>query len=378
MTLPPQRELFEIPDEVAYLNCAYLSPQPRAVREAGERAISRSSRPWQITPAHFFEEPEEARSLFAELVGGDADGVAIIPSASYGIAVAARNLKAERGQSIVVLEEQFPSNVYPWRELAESTGARLVTVPRPSDLDWTSVVMEHVGGDTAILAVPNCHWTDGSLLDVIRLGQRAREVGAALVVDATQSLGAYPLDVAEVQPDFLVSAAYKWLLGPYNIGFLYAAPHRREGEPIEHNWISRAGSEDFARVAEYRDDFQPGARRYDMGERSNFVLLPMANEALRQIIDWSVSEIAQTIGALTGLVEELAKEAGFEAPPASRRCPHMIGLRLTSDAPADLAARLAARNVFVSVRGNSLRVSPHVYNDERDVERLFAALESEL
>ena len=197
MALAPgsQRGLFEIPDYIAYLNCAYMSPQLRSVREAGEEAVARKSRPWEIAPRDFLENSETARELFARLVGGNAEGVAIVPSVSYGMAIATANVSLKAGQNVVVLEEQFPSNVYPWRELAKHVGAEVVTVPRPRDHDWTSAVLEYVDERTAVVAVPNCHWTDGSVLDLVRTRERAREVGAALVVDATQSLGAYPLDV---------------------------------------------------------------------------------------------------------------------------------------------------------------------------------------
>jgi selenocysteine lyase/cysteine desulfurase len=277
-------------------------------------------------------------------------------------------------QRILILEDQFPSNVYSWRELAKHSGAKLVTVSRPPDNDWTSAVLDDLDEDTAVVAVPNCHWTDGSLLDLARIGERAKEAGAALVVDAIQSLGAHPLDVREVRPDFLVASAYKWLLGPYGIGFLYADEGWREGTPIEHNWINRRGSDDFSRLVGYQDAFQPGARRYDVGERSNFALLPMANEALRQILHWGVENVSATIGVLTALVERKAKDRGVEAIPAKMRARHMIGLKLGSSFPEDLAAQLAAQNVFVSVRSESVRVSPHLYNTEEDINRLFAAL----
>jgi len=215
-------------------------------------------------------------------------------------------------------------------------------------------------------------------VDLVRVGERAREVGAALVVDAIQSLGALPFDVAEVRPDFLVAGAYKWLLGPYGVGFMHVAEGYREGKPVEHNWINRRGSEAFARVAEYQDEFAPGARRYDVGERSNFVLLPMANEALRQILAWEVENVAETVGGLTDLVEDRAKDFGVEAMPREKRARHMIGLKLGPDAPEDLAARLAAEGVFVSVRGESVRISPHLYNTDHDVKRLFSALEKAL
>jgi selenocysteine lyase/cysteine desulfurase len=375
MNLGNQRNLFEMPDHITYLNCAYMSPQLRAAREIGQNAVARKSRPWEITPDDFFEGSEEIRALFARLVGGDRDGVAIIPSVSYGIAVAAANVSVDEGQSILILEDQFPSNVYAWRELATRSGAKLVTVARPGDHDWTQAVLEKITGDTAVIAVPNCHWTDGSLLDLSRIGASAREVGAALVVDGIQSLGAYPFDVAEVRPTFLVASSYKWLLGPYSVGFLYVGEGYREGTPVEHNWINRRGSEDFSELVHYRDDFQPGARRYDVGERSNFALLPMAAEALRQILDWGVENVSETIGALTDFVEEKAREFGFETIPKERRARHMIGLRLGPEAPPDLAVRLAAQNVFVSMRGESVRVSPHIYNTEADAERLFMALD---
>ncbi len=375
MTLANQRELFGIPSEVAYLNCAYMSPQMRSVGEIGEEWLSRKSRPWEIPPTYFFEEAEESRRLFARLVNGEVDGVSIVSSVSYGISVAAANVEVERGGSILVLDEQFPSNYYVWLELAKERGAKLVAVPRPKDHDWTRAVIEWMDGNTSVVAVPNCHWTDGSLLDLEAVGERAREVGAALVVDAIQSLGAHPLDVEKIKPDFLVASAYKWMLGPYGVGFMHVGERFRSGKPIEQNWVNREGSEDFTSLTEYTDGFQPGARRYDVGERGNFLLLPMANEAMRRILEWGVGKISETIGELTDLVEEKAAERGMQTIPKSMRARHMIGLRIGGGAPDDLASRLAEENVFVSVRSGSVRVSPHIYNDEDDVERLFGVLD---
>jgi selenocysteine lyase/cysteine desulfurase len=375
MKLGSKRDQFEIPEDIVYLNCAYMSPQLRPAREVGEKAISRKSRPWEITPDDFFEDAEEIRALFARLVGGDADGVAIIPSVSYGISVAAANVPVREGEKIVILEDQFPSNVYAWGGLAEQSGASLVTLPRPEDLDWTRALLEEIDTDTAVVAVPNCHWTDGSLVDLASVGESVREAGAALVVDAIQSLGAHPFDVSELRPDFLVAASYKWLLGPYGVGYMYVGEEYREGKPIEHNWINRRGSQDFSGLVVYQDAFQPGARRYDVGERSNFALLPMAAEALRQLIDWGVENVSETIGTLTDLVEERAGALGMVTIPKERRARHMIGLMLGPDAPDDLATQLTTHNVYVSVRGPSVRVSPHLYNTESDVYQLFDVLE---
>lgn len=375
MILSCQRDLFDIPADVSYLNCAYMSPLLRTVVKAGQEAVARKARPWEITTDDFFRDVETARGLFADLIGADAGGVAVIPAVSYGMAAAAANLPLRPGGRILVLAEEFPSNYYPWQVLAERAGADLVTVPRPEDGDWTAALLAHMDERAAIVAVANCHWIDGGLVDLVRIGERAREVGAALVVDATQSLGAYPLDVGTVRPDFLIAACYKWLLGPYSIGFMYVHPRYREGTPLEYGWLSRAGSEDFRRLVEYTEAFQPGARRFDVGEHSNFILMPMAVAALRQLRAWGVPSIAESLAALTGAIEARAEATGLRAVPAPRRVPHLIGIHLPQGDATALAARLAEAKVYVSVRGRSMRVSPHLYNTPEDVERLFAVLE---
>ena len=190
---------------------------------------------------------------------------------------------------------------------------------------------------------------------------------------ARSRLARIPSTCSAIQPDFLISAAYKWLLGPYSLGFLYAAPHRREGRPLEWNWITRADSEDFAGLVNYRDEFQPGARRYDMGERSNFALLPVAKAALEQLLEWGVEEIAATLRTMTDEIASRATALGLSVAPAELRASHLIGLR-AKKLPADLPTRLAESQVYVSVRGDSIRVSPHLYNTPADIERLFATL----
>jgi selenocysteine lyase/cysteine desulfurase len=373
-SIPCQRLLFDIPGDVAYLNCAYMSPVPNAVREAGQRGVARKSSPWTIRPVDFFTGSERARGLFAELIGATADDVAIVPSASYGITVAAANLPVRAGSRIVVLAEQFPSNVYAWRELAGARDAELVVVARPADGDWTRAVLAQIDDRTAIAALPHCHWTDGGIVDLAAVSARLRQVGGALAVDATQSIGAWPFDVRRIDPDFVVAATYKWLLGPYSLGFLYAAPRHHQGKPIEHNWIARQGSEDFAGLVNYRDAYQAGARRFDVGERSNFALMPMATAALEQILAWGVASIAETLGETTRHIAGRAARLGLTSVPAGLRAPHFLGLRFASGVPRGLPERLADANVFVSVRGDSLRVTPHLYNNEADIERLFRVL----
>ena len=376
MRLPSQRHLFELPEDVTWLNCAYMSPQSRQVGDAGREALERKARPWRVRPEDFFTESEVLRGLFARLVEGDVEGVALVPSASYGLAVAAANVPVRAGQHLLVLAEEFPSNVYVWRELAGRTGAQVVTVPRPEDGDWTREVLARLDERVAVVALAHCHWTDGGLVDLVRVGERAREVGAALVVDGTQSVGALPLSVARVRPDFLACAGYKWLMGPYSQGYLYVAPRWREGRPLEHNWLVRGGSEDFARLIDYRDDFQPGSRRFDVGERSNFQLVPMALAGVRQLLAWGVEDIQASLRVLTERVARGAREMRLSVASEELRAGHLVGLRCPGGYRPEVASRLAERRVFVSVRGDRLRVSPHLYNTEADVDRLLEELDS--
>lgn len=373
--LPVQRHLFDIPDDIAYLNCAYMSPQLNAVRDVGRAAVELQSHPWRLGAPDFFGASDDARSLFASLIGGDADGVALVPSVSYGIGLAAANLPIGRGRTVVVMAEQFPSNVYPWRESAARTGGEVLTAAKPEEGDWTEAIVSLIDDRTAVVAIPQVHWADGRRIDLPAVGEAARRVGAALVVDATQSAGASPLDLDAVRPDFLAAAGYKWLMGPYSFCYVWAAPERREGVPLEHNWIARAGAEDFAGLVDYRDRYQAGARRYDVGERSNFTLAPMAAAALRRLIDWTPEKIAATTAVLTGRIEEGAVRLGLQPIIAAHRESHLIGVRIPGGTPKDLAEAFGAAGVYVSVRGDSVRISPHVYNTIADVDRLLEVLE---
>ena len=376
--IPCQKHLFNIPEDITYLNCAYLSPQLRSVSQAGCTGIAAKEQPWQIFTEDFFTNTELSRRLFAEIIDAQPDDIAIIPAVSYGMAVAASNIKLGPGDVILILEDQFPSNVYPWLEVAKETGALVKTISRTEDEDWTRALLENIDDNTAVVAVPNCHWTNGGLIDLVKIGERCRQTGSALVIDATQSLGAMPFSVAQVQPDFLVVASYKWLLGPYSLGFMYVHPRHQDGKPLEHGWIARKNSEDFAGLVNYQDEFQPGARRFDVGERSNFALMPMVVAALQQILEWQVDEIADTLSAMTSQIAERAVSLGLKVAPAHLRGPHLMGLRFPEGVPTDLVERLSQKKIYVSVRGDSIRISPHLYNTPDDINKLLETLESGL
>jgi selenocysteine lyase/cysteine desulfurase len=372
------RAAFNVPEDVAYFNTANLAPQLHTVRAAGEAALERRGRPWTIAADDWFSDVERVRGLFARIVGADAEGVALVPATSYGFAVAARNLELPRGRRVIVLAEEYPSGIYTWRAAVRRTGAELFTVRRARGQGWTDAVLDALDERVAVVSVPNVHWTDGALLDLSVIAARAHELGARLVIDGSQSIGAMPLDVAELRPDFVVTVGYKWLLGPFGVGYLYVADEHREGRPLEENWILRAGSEDFARLVDYRDEYQPGARRFDVGQRTKFELLPMAVAALEQLLEWGIDTVAD---ALSGVTEEIAMrsaELGLDPLPAAHRGPHMLGVRLPERASSPVLEALRATNCFAAVRGAALRISPHLHVTDGDVERLFQGLENAL
>ncbi len=368
-----QRPLFDIPDDVVYLDCAANAPLLRAVKRAGEIGLDRKYHPWEIDREQFVQEGETVRGLFAKLIGAATGDVAIVSSTAYGIATAARNLALSSGQNIVVLQDQFPSNVYAWLELAAAKNATVLTVARPSDNDWTAAVLERLNAQTAIVALPPCHWTDGSFLDLVQIGKRCRELGAAFVIDSTQATGAYPMNVSDIQPDFIACSGYKWLMCPYSLGFLYAAPHRQSGQPLESHGLNHKAEAPGGTIS-YGADYCDGARRYDMGQRFNFINIPMAIVGMTQLLEWGVGNIHETLSDLVDYTAGRAQDLGWGIPEKSRRIGHFIGISAPQPLPDDVITRLHKEKIFLSKRGAGLRLSPHLFSSRSDIDQLFEAL----
>lgn len=383
--LPCQRYRFQLPPHLHYLNCAYMAPLAREVEEAGLRGMARRRDPSKITATDFFAETDALRERFARLIGSsDPQRVAIIPAVSYGIATAARNVPVESGQNIVILGEQFPSNVYVWMRKAEENGAELRVVERsakgrPSPgASWNRRLLRAIDRRTAVVATPVVHWADGTRFNVAAIGRRARSVGAAFVIDGTQSIGALPFDVKKVAPDALVVAGYKTLFGPYQSGLAWFGERFDDGVPLEEPWAAREGSDRFvAGRIEYVESYRPGALRYDVGERSNQIQVPMLNAALDMVLEWGPERVQEYCENLLEPFEEIFREAGFELEDRAWRGAHLFGLRSVRGLDADKAAATLRRaGIFVSVRGEAIRVAPQVYNDRADLDALAATLQS--
>ena len=370
-----QKHLFSLSEDESYLNGASRSPQLRSAAEAARAALRWREQNSGMPIADFFEPVARLRHAFARLVQApDPDRVALIPAASYGLATVARNLPLSKGQEIVVVEDQFPSNYYIWQRRCVETGATLRTVARPrAGENWSQRVLEAITPRTAAVAIAQLHWSDGYRFDLEAIRQRTDEVDAWLVVDGTQSVGVFPFDVQRIRPDALVAGGYKWLLGPYGCGYAWYGPRLDGGVPLEENWINRAGSEDFSRLAEYQSNYRPLAGRYCVGQHSNFIMLPMQLAALEQLLAWERDDMQTYLeGLWTPLLDPLRELNVEVTQPAAW---HLVGLRFARPAVvARLPQALTKHGVSVSYRGDAVRVSPNVYNTPADMKRLLAGI----
>ena len=371
--LPSQRALFDIPRGVCFLNAASWSPLPLAVQEAGRAAVGRKGQPWKLESNFQSQQYERARKAAAALIGADPADVALIPSVGYGVATAGKVLAIPRGSRVLVLQDDHTSPVLEWMSRAETGGYTVEPVKQPADGDWTSAVLEAIerpgAAPLALVSISSVHWSDGGALDMPRIATAAKAKGAALLVDATHDAGVRHIDVKSLDPDFLIFPTYKWVLGPYGRAFMYVAKRRQTGVPLEQISASRkaVSAEDtvYFRDVAYVD----GARRYDMGERDHFISLEMAAVGMEMMAGWGNEPIVARLSMLTDRLADGLANSGVRVIDKKLRAPHVLSLAFPKGMAPDLPKKLAAENVYAAPRLGRLRISPHVYNDEEDIER---------
>jgi selenocysteine lyase/cysteine desulfurase len=375
--LPSQRALFDMPRDVCYLNAAGWGPMPIAVQEAGRAAMNRKGQPWKLTSDFYGAQYERARKAAAALIGAAPDDVAIISSVGYGVATAGKVLPIARGSRVLVLENDHTSPVLEWMSRAEAQGFTVEVVKQPADADWNAAVLEAIerkgAPPLALASISSVHWSDGGALDLPRIAAALRRQGARFLVDATHDAGVRRIDVKALDPDFLIFPTYKWVLGPYGRAFMYVAKRWQKGVPLEQTAPARkaVSAEDtiYFRDTAYRDD----ARRYDMGERDHFVSLEMAAIGMEMMAGWGNDALVGRLSMLTGRLAEGLGNLGVTFPAAGVRAPHVLCVTFPRGMPADFPARLAAQGCYAAPRLGRLRISPHVYNDEQDVDRFVEA-----
>ena len=373
-----QRNLFNIPDEIVYLNTAYISPLSLKVEKAINKGCKLETEPWKIDPEfHFFYQIKETKIIFSNLFNISYKNVSLIPSASYGISTAANNIKLTKTKNkILILKDQFPSNVYPWMELSKKQEGVLEIIDDLNETTLTEEIINKISEEVAVVAIPNIRWTDGYIIDLKKVSNACKKFDVNLILDLTQSAGAMQIDLKEINPEFAIIANYKWMLGPYSTGFLYISDKFIDGAPLEETWIGRKNSQDFSKLTDYQSLYNSDSIRFDMGQRANFSLLPGVKAALEQLHDWSIKKIENTLYQNNLIICKGLSELGFEILSEKNRAPHFISARLPGYDGDSLINNLKKNKIFISERSGYLRITPHLWNNEEDFFKLINCLKS--
>jgi selenocysteine lyase/cysteine desulfurase len=380
MTLTSQKHLFQLPEDIHYLNGAYMSPLLRSVEEAGIAGLIRKRNPSTIPTSDFFREAEEVKIKFGKLVNGAAEQVAIVPSASYGLANAIQNIPTDIGNTAIVVSNEFPSGYYAIEKWCKQHNKKLTCINAPNETaivgaTWNEQILSSITDDTCAVVISSVHWTNGTIYDLKAIGEKCQQHKALFIVDGTQSVGALAIDVAAFHIDALVCAAYKWLMGPYAIGLAYYSKAFDNGSPIEESWLNRSNAHNFTSLTQYTEDYMPGANRYSAGALGNFILLPMLNAALDQLLAWGADNTQTYCEQLTQPLTTYLSEHGFGIEDSNYRTKHLFGFTLPAHLEqAQLLKVLQTKKIFVSTRGKAIRVSTHLYNTDVDMQALIETL----
>lgn len=320
---------------------------------------------------YWVERNEAARSSVARLLGATADEIAVTTSASAGINSVASALRFDQGRhKIVISDYEFPTDAQIWYA-QELRGAEVVRVPEKDGYIPVESFAEAIDEQTRLVCATQVCFRNGALLDVHAIAQLARERGALMMVDGYQGFGTMPFDVRDADVDFAVGGCVKYLLGTAGIGFLYARRELIESlVPTVTGWFAQ---QDIFAMDTTRYDPARSARRFEMGTPP-VVNIYAATAGLDILEEVGTEAIGARIAGLTAHIKSSANDAGYSiaTPTDPDRHGAMIALRC-ADAP-QLVERLADEDIVVSERDNNLRISPHFYNNEQDIDRVFAAL----
>jgi selenocysteine lyase/cysteine desulfurase len=374
-----RQEWFEIED-ATYLNLAGESPMPKVSIRAVQAALEAKKFPHHKADSTFFEVPNRIRASLAKLIGGKPEEIALTSGASAGVAAVAYALTWKPGDEVITAKGEFPLQYATWKPMEEREGLKLkIVAPRERFITADDLIAA-ITPRTRVVSVSMVRYDDGSLLDATRVANACHKQGALLLLDASQCCGAIQMDVHQLGADFIVSAGYKWLLGPFGTGFFWVkSEHLVMVRPAPFNWMAVAGSDNFAALNFEDPKPSASAKRWDSSEWAsyfNFNLVAM---------DVSVDFVARMEPGLVAahnrklielMFERLPKDRFVIASPldAARRGPYGCFAARTPEKTAEHYQHLRKENVVVSLREGNIRVSPYLYNTERDIDRLISVV----
>lgn len=374
-----RQEWFEIED-ATYLNLAGQSPMPRVSVRAVQAALEAKKFPHQKPDSTFYEVPNRLRESLARLIGAIPEEIALTSGASAGVVAVAYGLKWNPGDEVITAKGEFPLQYTAWKPMEEREGLKLKIVAPSGRFITADDLIAAITPRTRVVSVSLVRYDDGSLLDAPRVAAACHAQGALLLLDVSQCCGALPMDVRQLGADFLVCAGYKWLLGPFGTGFFWVkSEHLSTVRPGPFYWMAVEGSHNFAALNFENPKPAPNAKRWDAPEWAsyfNFNLVAM-DTSVELVARMGPERVAAHNRKLIEFMyERLPKDRFVLASPseAARRGPYGCFAARSREKTAEVYQHLRKENVIVSLREGNIRVSPHLYNTERDIDKLISVV----
>jgi cysteine desulfurase / selenocysteine lyase len=363
-------------DGRSWLNTAHQGPLPRSAVEMAVRAAALKAAPHRIGDADFSEVPERLRTLLAQLVGSPPEQVVLGNSTSYGLHLVANGLDWQDGDEVLVIEGDYPATILPWQRLAR-LGVRVRPLRPAGELLSAAELTAAIGPRTRLLAVT---WVDsftGRTLDLHELGAVCRQAGVLFVVNASQALGARPIDVSATAVDAVVACGYKWLCGPYGTGFAWLHPDLLDRlRPQQAYWLAMQAGRglDQMRETSVRDDL--GVRAFDVFCPAGFATTLPWIASLELFLDAGIGTIADWDQRLVDrLVAGIDPERYRLVSPGSGPARSTLVVLCAVDGNSEQChRRLTEAGIDLAYREGNLRVSVHLFNQPAEIDRALAVL----
>jgi cysteine desulfurase / selenocysteine lyase len=363
-------------NDAAYFDVSAQGPMPKVAHRAAQAALDWKKLPQNMPETAYFELPNKIRASVAKLIGAKPDEIAVTTGASGGLLALANSIEWRPGDEVMVARGDFPAQFTTWKPL-EARGRLTVKVvaPRERFLSADDFIAA-IGPKTRLVSAALVRHDDGSLLDAARVAAACHAHGALLLLDASQCVGAMPMDVTALGADFIVAAAYKWLLGPYGTGFFWVRGELIDSIPVgPFFWMALEGAHKFHAFSVDHVRVAPGARRWDAPETASFINLFALDASLEFVLQMGPETVlAHNRRLIECLYDRMPRDRCVVASPREpeRRGPFACFAARTPEKSAALHERLRKANVFTSLREGCLRIAPHLYNSEHDIDRIIA------
>ncbi len=372
-----RQEWFEIED-ATYLNLAAQSPMPKVAHRAVQTAIEWKKFPHHIADSAYFEVPNRIRASIAKLIGASSEEIALTTGASSGMSAVAYGLTWKPGDEVLTARGEFPLQYTTWKPMEAREGIVVKVVAPRERFITADDFLAAMTPRTRLVSVSLVRFDNAVLLDAARIAAACHAQGALLLLDVSQACGGMPLDVNVLGADFMVCAGYKWLLSPYGTGFFWARnEHTEKMRPGPFYWAAAEGAENFHSLAFENPKPVRGARRWDMAETSNYFNFAAMDASLQFVLQFGPETVeAHNRKLIDFLFERLPKDRCVAASPldSAHRGPYGCFAARTPEKTAELYQKLVKEKIIISLREGNIRVSPHLYNTERDIDRLIAAI----